>query len=54
MTPELTAEFLKKAQKEGLINSAGDDLPKSFVLIGNKENTEIIFSHISSTKLAER
>ena len=54
ITPEITANFLKKAQKEGKVDSAGEDLPKSFVLVGNKDKTEIIFSHISSTKLAER
>lgn len=54
VTPEITAEFLKSASKKGIVYSAGEDLPKSFVLVGNKNKNEVILSHISSTKLAER
>ena len=49
ITPEITANFLKKAQKEGKVDSAGEDLPKSFVLVGNKDKTEIIFCRINAS-----
>ena len=55
VTPVDTANFLKKAEKEKKITSAGEDLPKCFVLAGKKNprgkinrDTEVIFSHISA------
>lgn len=55
VTTEDTANFLKKAQKEAKITSAGEDLPKCFVLVGKKDprgkingDIEVIFSHISA------
>lgn len=51
MTTELTKDFLKKIQKEGKLESAGDDLPKSFVI--TSEN-KVYFSHISVSSLMKR
>lgn len=61
MTPAITSEFLKKAQKREVTDAAGYDLPRSFVLCdggkdGKKcENSEkVILSHISSSSLYKR
>lgn len=61
VTPEITAEFLKLAELDGITSSAGDDLPRSFVLMSDKRNSRcrtekmaVIFSHISSSSLALR
>ena len=47
---EITKEFLKAAEKNGATESAGDDLPRSFVLTEDG----VIFTHISSTAVAGR
>ncbi len=56
-----TAAFLKKADRDGRVTAAGEDLPKSFVIVSDHDphgkvnpEYEVIFSHISSGKLAER
>ena len=53
-TPKITGEFLKRAEKEGIISSAGDDIPRSFVLCADKKGEEVILSHISTVTLRER
>lgn len=56
-TPD-TADFLRRAEKDGITVLAGDDLPKCFVLTapqrGRTGKTEVVFSQISSGKLAAR
>ena len=47
---ELTKEFLKAAEKKGATESAGDDLPRSFVLT----DSGVIFTHISTSAIAGR
>ena len=47
---EITKEFLKRAEKSGATESAGDDLPRSFVLT----DSGVIFTHISTTAVAGR
>ena len=47
---EITKEFLKNAEKSGITESAGEDLPRSFVLTDG----EVIFTHISTTAVAGR
>lgn len=47
---EITKEFLKAAEKSGATESAGDDLPRSFVLT----DSGVIFTHISTTAVAGR
>ena len=47
---EITKEFLKNAEKNGITESAGDDLPRTFILTDD----EVIFTHISTTAVAGR
>lgn len=47
---DVTRDFLKKSEKEGRTVTAGDDLPRTFVLTDN----EVIFTHISTTAIAGR
>ena len=54
VTPKITGEFLAAAQTEGVVMSAGDDIPRSFVLCSDKKGEEVILSHISSSTLAQR
>ncbi len=54
VTPKITAEFLAKAEAGGIVSSAGDDIPRSFVLCSDKKGEEVILSHISSHTLALR
>lgn len=55
VTPEATKNYLKSLQSSGEVTAAGDDLPKSFVVISvGNEKDSVILSHISSSKLAGR
>lgn len=50
-------KFFKTAERKGLIESASDDLPKSFILYNDKKDNDkikICFSHISSLSLNNR
>lgn len=51
VTPDATAAFLRAKQQSGKVGSAGDDLPKSFVLL---TDGTVVLSHISSSKLSAR
>ena len=46
--------FLSRAQKNGEVESAIDDIPKSFLLFSENGKTKICFSPISSTALLGR
>lgn len=55
ITTEDTKAFLKNADKMGIASLAGKDLPRSFVLISDKDKKEkLIYSRITSSALAER
>jgi hypothetical protein len=49
-----TKKFLAAAQKRGKVESAGDDIPKSFILYGNYEDSRICFSTLSTSALGGR
>ena len=54
---EQSKRFFKNAEKNGLIESATEDLPKSFILFEDEKDkgkTKICFSHISSQSLCNR
>ncbi len=38
-----TREFLECAQKEGRVISVCDDLPRSFVLVGERQDTAMVY-----------
>ena len=43
-------EFLKAAERRGITSSAGEDLPRTFILTDNR----IIFTHISTAAVVGR
>ncbi len=51
----VTKEFLKNAEKSGRCDTAGTDLPRSFVLTAAAKGEEkVIFTHISTQALKKR
>ena len=46
--------FLAESQKNGLIINSTDDLPKSFVVVKEKDETKVFISSVSSKVLAKR
>lgn len=66
-TTEATADFLRKSEKSGITESAGDMLPRSVVLCEDRRcrcggrgrirrgrRYRVVFSHLSSGTLAMR
>lgn len=47
---EVTKDFLKNAEKKRITESAGDDLPRTFVVT----DSGVIFTHISSAAICTR
>ncbi len=65
VTPEITKEYLREAQKRDLCVSSVDDIPRSFLVATKKKKKKsrkkhdetvdkVIFSHISSATLTGR
>ncbi|MBQ7475356.1 MAG: DUF370 domain-containing protein [Clostridia bacterium] len=54
ITPAVTAEFLRAAEKRKETETAADDLPRSFVLTNKKGKNGVIFTRLSSAALAKR
>ena len=50
----VTRKFLSRAQKNGTVESATDEVPKSFVLYKEGDKNCICFSQLSSTALGGR
>ena len=50
----VTRKYLNSKQKDGLVESAIEELPKSFILYVEKGEYKICFSQISSTALKGR
>ena len=50
----LTRKFLSMADKAGQVLNAAEDIPKSFVLCGKKEQTKIYLSQMASVTLLKR
>ena len=54
-----TRRYLREAEKNGWIESAGDDIPKSFILYrhrtgGDPDGFRICFSELSTSALMQR
>lgn len=49
-----TRKYLSRAQKEGNVTSATDDIPKSFVLYREGDSHKICFSQLSTSALCGR
>ena len=54
LTTKETGVFLKEAQKSGRLLSAGEDLPKSYVIVNGEKGDTVYLSHISVTSLIKR
>ncbi len=51
----VTKDFLKQAEKAGRCDTAGTDLPRSFVLTAKEKGEEkVVFTHISTQALKKR
>ncbi|MDR1157258.1 MAG: DUF370 domain-containing protein [Oscillospiraceae bacterium] len=50
----LTKQFLTRAEREGRIETASDDLPASFVLCQRDGGARVYLSQISAATLAKR
>lgn len=53
-TSRITKEFLAGAQKGGAIVEVSAELPKSFVLCGQKDRMQVYLSQISPATLKKR
>lgn len=49
-----TRKFLNVAEKEKKVINVSYELPKAFVLCGNKKNSKVYISQLSSTTLQKR
>lgn len=50
----VTRQYLSRAEKQGLVDSAREEIPKSFVLYRTKDGCKICFSQLSATALSGR
>ena len=50
----VTRKFLAGAEKEGHVESATEEIPKSFVLFGDEKEARICFSQLSTAALLGR
>ena len=50
----ITRRFLSEAEKEGRVRSITEDLPKSFVICGKKDDFVVYLSQLSSQTLLKR
>lgn len=51
----ITRDFLSRAEREGRVVSAGDDLPKSFLLCRDRQGkTKIYLSQLATATLLKR
>ena len=53
-TEETMKDFLRRAEKNGRCRIAGDNLPKSFILLIEDGKETVIFSQISAQSLIKR
>jgi hypothetical protein len=47
----ITKQYLVRAEKQGLVDAARQEIPKSFVLYRTKEGCKICFSQLSASSL---
>ena len=51
----LTRKFLERAEKEGRVEAVGDDIPKSFVVCGDKRRGQTVYlSQMATATLLRR
>ncbi len=49
-----TREFLSRAEKSGCVCAVSDDLPKSFVICGDRDKQTVYLSQLMSSTLLKR
>ena len=49
-----TREFIKKSEKNSLIEYVSDEIPKSYIIYNSKGKTKVYISQISSQTLYKR
>ncbi len=49
-----TKSYLRQAEKNGLAESAAEELPKSFILYEDGKTARVMFSQISTSALVSR
>ena len=54
LSSSITKKYLSAAQKRGEVESAGDDIPKSFILYKSKDGYKVCFSILSAASLLGR
>ena len=54
ITTQVTKDYLNKVQREGRLESAADDLPKSYVVTNGENGERVFLSHISVSSLIRR
>ena len=54
LSSPITKKYLADAEKRGEVESAGDDIPKSFILYRTAEGTRVCFSTLSTSALVGR
>ena len=50
----VTRKYLSQRQKESAVESAAEDIPKSFILYRDKDELKICFSQLSAASLKGR
>ena len=50
----ITRKFLSDCQKKNIVESANDEIPKSFVLYRDRDGVSVCFSQLSSASLYGR
>ena len=50
----VTRRYLARADKEGSVSSAGEEIPKSFVLYRSEKGFAVCFSQLSTAALVGR
>lgn len=53
-TPETTKKFLRRQEKAKKTETAGYDIPKTFILVSDKKEDRVIFTQLSAKTLAGR
>jgi hypothetical protein len=49
-----TKRFLRRVDSKGNAILAGDDLPRSFVLVSDKEEDKVIYTRLTTQSLTQR
>ncbi len=53
-TSQTTRKYLKKCEEKGIIQTIGDDIPKSFIITREEGKDKVYLSPISSSTLNKR